>query len=47
MKHAKSEASIQPLRLTKDIAANTPIIANNNSKPGIGVVVDVGLGEGV
>ena len=36
------------LRLIKYIAANTPIIANNNSKPGIDVGVgdSVGLGEG-
>ena len=30
---------ISLLRLIKHIAANTPIIANKNSKPGIGVVL--------
>ena len=35
------------LSFIKHIAASTPIIANNNTKPGIGVVVSTGLDEGV
>ena len=36
-----------PLRFIRYIAANTPIIANNNSKLGICVGESVGLCEGV
>ncbi|RCV63360.1 hypothetical protein C5S53_14515 [Methanophagales archaeon] len=43
MNVAKSEVCVHPIRLTKHIAANTLI----NSKPGIGVIVGTGLGEGV
>ena len=36
-----------PPHLIKYLEAITPIIANNNSKLGVGVVVSIGLGEGV